>query len=132
MEAGSWGHEMEAANGDAETDARRDDLEDRFDDIGWGLIFLTFAALALPSGTAEYISVAGLGAGMLVLNVARRVAQVPVRWFTIVLGATGLTGGILALSGIHRVDAFVLFFVFLGALTIGAAVVRPSRKSVPA
>jgi hypothetical protein len=123
---------MEAKKGVAETDTRKRDLEDRFDNIGWGLLFLLVAALALPNGTAEYVCVAGLGAGMLGLNAVRVVVGVEVRWFSIVLGATGLTAGILALIGIHRVDAFALFFVFLGVLTIAAAIVRPSRQSVPA
>lgn len=112
-------------------DARKEDLEKRFDDIGWGLLFLLFAALALPKGTAEYASVAVVGAGMLGLNAARIVAGVEVRWFTIVLGATGLVAGAVALAGV-KIDAFALFFVFLGVLTIVAAIVRPSRRSVPA
>jgi hypothetical protein len=112
-------------------DARKEDLEKRFDDIGWGLLFLLFAALALPKGTAEYASVAAVGAGMLGLNGARIVAGVEVRWFTIVLGATGLVAGAMALAGV-KIDAFALFFVFLGVLTIVAAIVRPSRRSVPA
>jgi hypothetical protein len=112
-------------------DDRKWDLEKRFDDIGWGLLFLAFAALALPNGTAEYASVAAVGAGMLVLNAIRVVAGVPIRWFSAVLGATGLVAGLLALQGL-KVDAFALFFVFLGLLTIGAAIVRPARKSVPA
>jgi hypothetical protein len=31
-----------------------------------------------------------------------------------------------------KVDAFALFFVFLGVVTIAAAIVRPSRQSIPA
>jgi hypothetical protein len=112
-------------------DERKRDLEKRFDDIGWGLLFLAFAALALPSGTAEYASIAVVGAGMLGLNGVRVVAGVPVRWFSTVLGATGLVAGIMALGGV-KVDAFALFFVFLGVLTIGAAVVRPARRAITA
>jgi hypothetical protein len=110
-------------------DERKRDLEKRFDDIGWGLLFLAFAALALPSGTAEYASVAAVGAGMLGLNGVRVIAGVPTRWFSTVLGATGLVAGIMALGG-TKIDAFALFFVFLGVLTIGAAVVRPARRTL--
>lgn len=112
-------------------DERKRDLEKRFDDIGWGLLFLAFAALALPNGTAEYASVAAVGAGMLGLNAVRVIAGVPIRWFSTVLGATGLVAGIMALGGV-KVDAFALFFVFLGVLTIGAAVVRPARRTLTA
>ena len=68
---------------------------------------------------------------MLGLNGVRVVAGVPVRWFSTVLGATGLVAGVLALGGV-KVDAFALFFVFLGVLTIVAAIVRPSRRTLPA
>lgn len=112
-------------------ETRKDNLVERFDDIGWGLLFLAFAALALPNGTAEYAAVAAVGLAMLVLNLARIVAGVEVRWFTIVLGATGLIAGTLALAGI-KVDAFAIFFVILGVVTIATAIVRPSRQSVPA
>jgi hypothetical protein len=112
-------------------EARKHDLEKRFDDIGWGLLFLAFAALALPNGTAEYASVAGVGVAMLVLNAVRVIAGVPIRWFSTVLGATGLIAGAMALGGV-KIDAFALFFVILGVLTIGAAILRPSRQSVPA
>lgn len=112
-------------------DARKEDLEKRFDDVGWGLVFLAFAALALPNGTAEYASIAAVGAGMLALNAVRVVAGVPIRWFSTVLGATGLIAGAMALGGV-KIDAFALFFVILGVLTIGAAVLRPSRQSLPA
>jgi hypothetical protein len=37
----------------------------------------------------------------------------------------------MALAGV-KIDAFALFFVFLGVLTIVAAILRPSRRSVPA
>ena len=50
---------------------RKWDLERRLDDVGWGLLFLAFAALALPNGTAEYASVAAVGAAMLGLNAVR-------------------------------------------------------------
>jgi hypothetical protein len=112
-------------------DDRKRDLEKRFDGVGWGLLFLAFAALALPNGTAEYASVAAVGAAMLGLNAVRVIAGVPIRWFTTVLGATGLVAGAMALGGV-KVDAFALFFVFLGIVTIAAAIVRPSRQSIPA
>jgi hypothetical protein len=112
-------------------DARNGDLEERFDDIGWGLLFLLFAALALPNGTAEYAAVAGVGIGMLGLNVVRRVAGAPISWFTVVLGTTALAAGAMALGGV-KIDAFAVFFVILGVVTIAAAVVRPSRRSVTA
>ncbi len=112
-------------------ETRKLDLESRFDNIGWGLLFLAFAALALPNGTGEYAAVAGVGAAMLVLNAVRVIAGVEIRWFSTLLGATGLVAGVMALGGV-KVDALALFFVFLGVVTIVSAVVRPSRRVVPA
>jgi hypothetical protein len=107
-------------------DPHKQELENRFDTVGWGLLFLLFAALALPNGTAEYASAATVGGLMLVLNVARIVAVLPVRWFSVILGAAMLVAGSGALAGVHM-DVFVLFFVLAGIVTIGGALVRPKR-----
>jgi hypothetical protein len=109
-------------------DIRRRELEDRFDAIGWGLLFLLFAALALPNGTAEYASAAAVGGLMIGLNLVRIVADVPVRWFSVILGAAILVAGSSALAGFHM-DVFVLFFVLAGAVTILGAIVRPKRAT---
>ncbi len=111
------------------TSARRD-LEGRFDSIGWGLLFILCGAIAMPSGTTEYAIVAAVGALMLGLNGARLLAGVPVRWFTIVLGGATLVAGAGALGGV-AIDAFVLFFVLLGVLTIGGALVRIAADGTP-
>jgi hypothetical protein len=113
-----------------DSNKRRHRLESGLNDIGWGLLFLGFAAIALPRGTAEYAAVAGVGAGMLVLNAIRLRVRVPIEWFSTILGATGLSAGLLALAGTH-VDAFVVFCVLAGAVTIAAATIRMVR-TVPA
>jgi putative copper export protein len=102
-------------------------LEDRLDDVGWGLLFLLFAALVLPNDVAEYVSVAAVGALMLGLNVARRAVGVRVGWFSIVLGAVALISGVGAIAGLE-IDAFALFFALLGVVLITGAAVR-SRGS---
>jgi hypothetical protein len=104
--------------------ARKRDLESRFDTIGWGLLFLLFAALAMPNGSAEYAAIAAVGGAMLLLNVVRRLLDVEMRWFSLVLGGALFIAGCGALSGMHM-DAFVLFFVLAGVVNIAAAIVRP-------
>ena len=84
---------------------RSGELQKRFDDIGWGLLFLLFAALALPNGNAEYASAAAVGGLMLLLNLVRIVMDVPVRWFSVVLGASMLVGGSAAEFGV-KMDVF--------------------------
>lgn len=98
-------------------------LEARLDEVGWGLLFLLFAAALLPSGVAEYALVAGVGFLMLGLNVTRRAAGIEVRWFSIILGTVAVIAGVGAVAGV-MIDALALFFLALGVVTIGGAVVR--------
>jgi hypothetical protein len=112
--------------GDMDSDKRKHQLHKSLDDVGWGLLFLAFAAVALPRGTTEYAAIAGVGAAMLALNAVRIALRVPISWFSTILGATGLFAGSLALAGTH-VDAFVVFCVLAGAVTIAAATIRMLR-----
>jgi hypothetical protein len=105
-------------------------LEAKLDTIGWGLLFLLIAALALPSGPVEYASVAAVGAFMIILNLARVGLGVPVRWFSAVLGASTAMAGGGALVGV-RMDALVLFFALAGALTIAGALGRREGQRRP-
>src|SRR5512141_389212 len=114
-----------------DSNKRKHRLESGLDDIGWGLLFLGFAALALPRGTTEYAAVAAVGAAMLGLNAVRLSVHMPMDWFSTILGATGFSAGLLALSGTH-VDAFVVFCVLAGAVTIAAATVRLLRPAAAA
>ena len=109
-------------------DSGKHELEGRFDAIGWGLLFFLFGALALPNGTAEYASVAALGAALLGLNGVRDAAGVPVRWFSVILGAALLIAGTGAMVSVHM-DAFALFFVIAGVVTIGGAILTPRRAT---
>lgn len=103
-------------------------LDSKYDTVGWGLLFLLLGALALPNGTAEYGSVAVVGAAMLGLNGFRVVAGLPVRWVSIILGTVMLVAGTGALTGLH-LDVFVLFFLLAGVVTIAGALIRPGRTT---
>ena len=126
-----WCAELLRQGGDqvsGKIDPGKRELEGRFDAVGWGLLFLLFGALALPKGTTEYASAAVVGAAMLGLNGVRVAVGVPVRWFSVILGTAILVAGGGALSGV-RMDAFVLFFVLAGAVTIAGAVFTPRRAT---
>lgn len=110
------------------TDPGKRELANRFDAVGWGLLFLLLGALALPNGTAEYASAAAVGGAMLVLNGVRFVVGVPVRWFSVILGAAILIAGSGALVSV-RMDAFVVFFALAGLVTIAAAIVKPRTST---
>jgi hypothetical protein len=60
---------------------------------------------------------------MLALNVVRVVMSVPVRGFSIILGAVMLVAGSGALVGV-KMDVFVLFFVAAGMITIAGALIH--------
>ncbi len=103
-------------------------LSDRLDSIGWGLLFLLFAALALPRGTVEFASVAAVGAGMIGLNAFRRWRGLEMSWFSLVLGASVAIAGVGALASL-KMDVFVLFFALAGAVTIAAALLPSSGRA---
>ena len=97
-------------------------LEDRFDSIGWGLLAILVGVMALPSGTPTYVLAAVTGGAMLGINVARRLIGVPVRWFSVVLGAVVLAAGVAAMAG-TKFDLFAAFFVALGLVVIAGAII---------
>jgi hypothetical protein len=68
---------------------------------------------------------------LVVLNGVRLATGIGVAWFSTILGASLLVGGVAALGGLHA-DVAVLFFVFAGAVTVASAIVRPSRGRQPA
>lgn len=105
-------------------DKGKRELDNRFDAVGWGLLFLLFGVVALPNGTAQYAAAVAVGAAMLGLNVLRTVAVVPVRWFSVILGGAFLIGGCGALVGVHM-DVVVLFFVLAGIVSIAGAAIGP-------
>jgi hypothetical protein len=98
-------------------------LDDRFQAAGEGLLFLLIAAVALPSGTSAYAAVVIVGALLLGLNAARMAAGIRVRWFSITVGAWAVIGGVGAMAGL-KIDAFALFFLLLGLVSLGSAAFR--------
>jgi hypothetical protein len=126
-----WIKELFADMGDHMNETierRRQELERRFDNVGWGLLFLLIAVLALPNGMTEYVAAAAVGAAMVGLNGLRVAAGVAVRWFSVFLGASFLLGGSGAAAGLHM-DVFLLFFAMAGVVTIFGAIVGPRRAT---
>lgn len=131
FEFSDWFGEVITGKGermDQTMDPRKRELENRLDNVGWGLLFFLFAVLALPSGTAEYVSAAAVGAAMLGLNGLRIIVAVPVGWFSVILGTAFLAGGTGALVGVH-LDVFLLFFLIAGVVTILGALVQTVRAT---
>jgi hypothetical protein len=106
---------------------RQKRLESALDDVGWGLLLIGLAALAL-NGPAEAVAIAAVGGAFLLLNGARIRLGVPIRWFSTVLGAACLSGGLVALTTGVRVELFAIFFLLAGAVTVSSALLRLSRS----
>jgi fumarate reductase subunit C len=74
------------------------------------------------------VAVAVIGGLMLLLNAIRVTVDVPVRWFSVILGSAMLAAGGGALTGVHM-DFLALIFVIAGVVTIGGALLRPTRAT---
>jgi Flp pilus assembly pilin Flp len=109
----------------------RNALAARLDSVVWGLLFFLVAALAIPRGTTEYAVLAGLGAAMVLVNLVRVGTGIGPTWFSSILGASLLAGGVAALGGVHM-DVVVLFFLFAGVVTVATALLRPIGTRQPA
>ena len=116
-----------------DVNAAQRELDDRLDTAGEGLLFLLIAAVVLPGGTATYAAIAGVGVLFLGLNAARFASGIRVRWFSMTLGTWAVIGGLGALAG-FKIDAFALFFLLLGVVSLGVAAFpqRPSSSATAA
>jgi hypothetical protein len=70
--------------------------------------------------------VAVVGGLLIGLNLARLAYGVPIRWFSVILGASLTIAGGGALAG-ARLDLFVVFFALAGVVTIAMALLRKER-----
>ncbi len=98
-------------------------LEDRLETLGWAFLFLLVAAIALPRGQLQQVSVTGIGVLILGLNAVRARVGVEASWFGIALGGSCTIAGLAALAGLHP-DLLVVFFVLAGLVNVAAAL-RP-------
>jgi hypothetical protein len=105
------------------TAAKPEILEDRLDTVAWGFVAVLVGVIALPAGVLTYALAAATGAGLLVVSGVRRLAGLPIRWLSLVLGAVVLAAAIGAFAGV-AVDLFAAFFIVLGVVIIGGAVLR--------
>jgi hypothetical protein len=105
------------------TATRPEILDDRLDTVAWGLVAVMVGVIALPGGAVAYALAAATGAGFLLVNGVRRLAGLPIRWFSLVLGIVLLAAATAAFAGV-AVDVFAAFFIVLGVVVIGGALLR--------
>ena len=111
--------------------ANHEALDDRLDGVGWGLLFLLVAALALPNGTTEYAAVSLVATTLILLNLVRMAVGSGIAWFGMVLGVSMLIAGIGGLLGTHM-DVFAVFFGVAGAVMIGGALLHRTPAAATA
>ena len=96
-------------------------LDQRYETIAWGAIFILLSILMLIPGDQNNVFVLGVGLILLGLNLARRASQIAVNWFTVALGVIALALGGLSLlwpvignGGLFAVDIFPILVLAFG------------------
>ena len=72
-------------------------LNQRYEAIAWGGIFILLGVLMFIPGDQNNVFVLGIGIILLVLNLARSLTQIAVNRFTVIIGAMALVLGGLSL-----------------------------------
>jgi hypothetical protein len=80
---------------------RRSDLDRAIDTAGWGLFFI-WAGLAVLANLGLSAGVLGVGVLMVGNQVARRYAELKVRWFAVILGLCLALGGLSRIYNLHQ------------------------------
>ena len=87
-------------------DTREKDINSRLDTIGWGVVLVIIGLSALAGATSEWswFSEHGwmiaVGALFLGINLYRLTVDIPISWFTTLLGGFAVAGGVADLTGV--------------------------------
>lgn len=87
-------------------DTREKEVNSRLDTIGWGVVLVIIGLSALAGSTSEWswFSEHGwmiaVGALFLGINAYRLAVGIPISWFTTILGAFAVAGGVADLTGV--------------------------------
>jgi hypothetical protein len=110
-------------------DARKRNLNNRLDDIGWGLLLIVTGGIWLvPDGRIPEGSwLIGVGLIMLGLNAIRYFNGLKIRGFTTVLGILALCAGLWSVFSV-RLPLFPLFFILMGGGIIVKSLVQQKHR----
>jgi hypothetical protein len=87
-------------------DTREKEINSRIDTIGWGVVLVIIGLSALAGSTSEWrwFSEHGwmiaVGALFIGINLYRLTVGIPISWFTTILGAFAVAGGLADLTGV--------------------------------
>lgn len=102
----------------SQVSAPKDALNRRIDEIGWGLFFLvTGAVLLVPDKVPGGTWLMAVGLILLGINGVRRVNDIPISVFTVVLGILALAAGIGDLLGV-KLPLFAVLLIIIGVSVI--------------
>lgn len=105
-------------------------LNKRYEAITWGIGFLWIGILGLIPGDQNGIGVLSIGLLLLGLNLMRSLSQIPVNWFTTVVGILASALGVLLLLPIQNFPPFELELFPLMLIVIGLYLLIPGPKRV--
>ena len=87
-------------------DTREKETNSRIDTIGWGVVLVIIGLSALAGSTSEWAWFSehgwmiAVGALFLGINLYRLTVGIPISWFTTILGAFAVAGGLADLTGV--------------------------------
>ena len=101
-------------------------LNKRYTTIAWGILFLWLGVLMVVPGDQNAIFVLGAGVILLGLNLARSLSRIPVRAFSLTLGALAIgLGSYALLRPLLHGPHFEVGFIPLVLIVIGLYVLIP-------
>jgi hypothetical protein len=106
-------------------------VNQRFENITWGLILVLFGGLNLIPGNQTDIFLLGFGLVLLGLNLARYISKIPTNSVTITFGAVAFIFGSYALLRPmlnlphFELSLLPIFMIGIGIILLGQATKRP-------
>jgi hypothetical protein len=96
-------------------------LNQRYETIAWGAIFILLATLMFIPGDQNNVFLLGIGVILLVLNLARNIKGMAVNLFSTIIGVMALVVGcisvlwpILGIKAHYQVDIFAVIVLAFG------------------
>lgn len=87
-------------------DTREKEINSRLDTIGWGVVLMIIGLSALAGSTSDWAWFSehgwmiAVGALFIGINLYRLAVGIPISWFTTILGAFAVSGGVADLTGV--------------------------------
>ena len=107
-------------------------LNRNFEAIAWGALFIWWGITALVPSLPNGTTAIGIGLILIVVNVARRLSNVPISSFSITIGILALIWGVLDLAGVllslpFELPVFAILLIVLGVIVLLPELMR-TRK----